>query len=784
MLIWFAKFRGSTANVAQTTVAAARSSARRWPLNSNQTDWLITLIFTGFWLWFAWQRGYDNSPDSWYRGVLANSIVEGHPYLINMRQGWLYDYPAWHPDAAHPPFLPALYALYFLFFGPQISISNIVASVSAGLLVLPVLRLSRMLTGAPVAGLVVYLALAFNDRADFLFEVFSGLSIPPTVALLATAFYFILRLARTGALLDLVGGVLALAGFYYVRPGEQLIFGWLMLWALVLGFRLLPRPRWLSQMQMWGIASLLALPWALRNLVLLGSPFFTGMSPALWSDRGYDYWDYHETIPLPSAAAYFATHSTIDFVNKIVTGASNYLRLLNDALSGQMLLLAGAMAYALVIVLLKVREPRTRYIFLLFLLCLVGYSILYSMVPVLDLRYMVLPQFVVLMIIAGAAFAPSGDLLLRFRLPVIGVLAFYLLTTQTYFWGQRFATYLMFSYTSSDQRLAMDATIPALKQRVRQDEVTLGGVGMVQRLSFATGLTLVEQPDNLSRLKDPLAFFRRYQIRYALTDVSRILPDEMIESIEIAGNSPLFVIRQDARPPAPGLPLPAQKPAVAERLDAQDAKSVGAGVKARRAYVDAFHGAAPSNLGALMASSSSVDLGKGDLVANSELLMRSGLYVLRYGMGKPAMSQEEFKLIDRFVSAGGRVLLLCPAWVPLSYEKQNLGGLSFNLIARGFDLLFSAESATAPLSVTGALNRSGKKVLPMEGAAFSKLIGRRSAIDLATDAAGSSIAIGQVRGKARAVLWGHDNLFEPAVSSSSEGRELQGQILDWLFAEG
>jgi hypothetical protein len=144
------------------------------------------------------------------------------------------------------------------------------------------------------------------------------------------------------------------------------------------------------------------------------------MSPALWSDRGYDYWDYHETMPLPSAAAYFATHTATDFLNKIITGASNYLRLLNEASSGLLQLLAGAMIYALVVILLRVREPRSRYIFLLFLLCLVGYSILYSMVPVLDLRYMVLPQFVVLMIIAGAAFAPSGEIILRFRLPLIG----------------------------------------------------------------------------------------------------------------------------------------------------------------------------------------------------------------------------------------------------------------------------------------------------------------------------------------------------------------------------
>ena len=764
-------------------VAATTSSNRRLPLSSNQTDWLITLLCTGFWLWFAWQHGYDNTPDSWYRGLLANSIIEGHPYFINLRQGWLYDYPTWHPDAAHPPFLPAIYALYFYFFGPQISISNVVVSLSAGLLVLPLLRLSRMLTGAPFAGLVVYLAVVFNDKAEFVFEVFGGLSIPVTLALLAAAFYFMLRLADSGSWRDLLGGVLALVGFYYVRPGEQLIFGWLMLWALILGYRLLPRQRWASALQMWGIASLLALPWALRNFILLGSPFFTHTTPSLWTDRGYDYWDYHEAVPLPSAATYFTTHSVRDFIWKVITGAGNYLRLLNDTLSGHLPLLACGVLYALIVVLLKVKEARTRYMFLLFFLCLAGYSMMYSMVPVLDKRYMMLPQFAVLMIIAAAAFIPSRDLSLRLRLPVIAVLAIYVLSTQYFFWGQRFGTYLKFAYTNSDQALARDPTIPALKQRVRQDEAVMGAIASVQRLSFATGLTFVEQPDNLPRLKDPVAFFRRYKIRYALTDVSRILPDEMIESIEFAGNSPLFVIRQGERPPVPEVNLPNERALTAAHASAQDALSIGAGVQMRRIYVDGFHGALPSGLAALVAQNGSVAIANTGLLANSALLMNSGLYVLRYGMGKPEMSREELTLMERFVSAGGRVLLLCPAWVPLAYEKQDLSQSAFNSIARGFGLAFSPETAAAPLSVTGALNRAGKQNLPMEGATFSKVIGRRSALDIATDATGSSIAIGQVLGNARAVLWGHDNLFEPAVSKSNEGRQLQARILDWMFAK-
>ncbi|MDO8812771.1 MAG: hypothetical protein Q7J38_12195 [Gallionella sp.] len=757
----------------------ARYSIRNWPLSGNQTDWLITLLFTAFWLWFAWQHGYTNSPDSWYRGVLANSIIEGHPYFINLRQGWLYDYPAWHPDAAHPPFLPALYALYFFFFGPQISITNVIVSVSAGLLVFPLLRFSRLLTGAPIAGLLVYLAIACNDKADFLFEVFSGLSIPVTIALLATAFYFMRKLADTGALRDLWCGALALVGFYYVRPGEQLIFGWLMLSTLILGYRLLPRRLWIRQMQMWGAASLLVLPWAVRNFVLLGSPFFSHMSPLLWADRGYDYWDYHETVPLPSSAAYFATHTLHDFTSKIAGSSLHYGELLNDALSGQLLMLVGGVIYALIVVLVKVKEPRTRYLFMLLFLCLAGYSILYSMVPLLDKRYMMMPQFVILMMIAMAAWLPS--LSLRLRLPVIVVLAIYLLTVQAVFWGQRFGTYLTFSYTNSDQVLARDPTIPALQQRVHQNEAIMSYIASAQEINFATGLTIIEKPANFHLLKDPVAFFKRYQIRYSLADVSRILPEEMIESIELAGNSPLFTIRLDGN--SSGGQTSPKISAAFVQPDAQDQISVAAGVKTRQVYVDGFHGVPPSELKALLAKTGNVEVGNVDLLTNRKLLMHSGLYVLRYGMGKPKPSEAELQIIEQFVAAGGRVLLLCAAWVPDSYEKQDLSELSFNRIARGFGLLFSPELAEEPLYVTDATSSAGKKKLSLQSMAFSKLIGRRTTLDFASDAAGSSIVIGQIRGKARVVLGGHDNLFESMVSSTDEGRELQGRILSWLFAE-
>lgn len=778
------QLRDKCVEMVQIISDVAKSSVRRWPLSSDQSDWLITAFFTGFWLWFAWQHGYNNSPDSWYRGLLANSIIEGHPYVVNLRQGWLYDYPAWHPDAAHPPFLPAIYAFFFLLFGPQISISNIVVSLSAGLLVFPSLRLSRMLTGAPLAGVVVYLAVAFNDSAEFIFEVFGGLSIPVALALLAAAFYFMLRLANTGAFRDLLGGVLALVGFYYVRPGEQLIFGWLMLWAGIIGFRLLPRQQWISQMQMWGGAAVLVLPWAVRNLVLLGSPIFTHTTPALWTDRGYDYWDYHETIPLPSAAVYFSTHTLQDFLGKIVTGVVKYSGLLNDTLSGQLLLLGLGAIYALIVVLRKVKDPRTRFIFWLFFLCLAGYSIIYSLVPVLDKRYMMLPHFLLLAMVAGVAFMPAKDVSLPLRLPVIGLLAYYVLSTQAVFWTQHFPKYLTFTYANSDQSLARDSTIRALKQRVGASEAVLGPFASVQRLSFATGLTFIEQPDNLYRLKDPVAFFERYQIRFAMLDVSRILPDSMIESIELVGNSPLFAIRLGGASPKQGSPLAPEKLATQSQSVNQSVVSVSSGIKTRRVYVDGFHGAPPSELKVLMARVGNVDLGKTDLVTNSELLMNAGLYVLRYGNGKPGMSQEELMLIERFVAAGGRVLLLCPAWVPLAYEKQNLSELSFNRIAQGFGIFFSAEMASAPLSVAAGINREGKKSLPIEGASFSRVIGRRSALAIATDAAGHNIAIGQVRGKSRAVLWGHDNLFEPSVTNTVEGREVQGQILNWLFDEG
>ena len=56
----------------------------------KRSDWLgFDLLATGgfalFWLWFAWQHGFQNSPEIWSRGLLGKSFVEeGHPYFVNI----------------------------------------------------------------------------------------------------------------------------------------------------------------------------------------------------------------------------------------------------------------------------------------------------------------------------------------------------------------------------------------------------------------------------------------------------------------------------------------------------------------------------------------------------------------------------------------------------------------------------------------------------------------------------------------------------------------------------
>ncbi|MDD5594468.1 MAG: hypothetical protein PHG97_07000, partial [Candidatus Margulisbacteria bacterium] len=610
----------------------------------QRSDWLgFDLLATGgftlFWLWFAWQHGFQNSPDSWYRGLLGKSIVEGHPYFVNIKQGWLYDFGPWHHDASHSPLLPAIYALFFLFFGYRIIISNLVVSLSAGLLLFPLLRLGRRLLGSPYAGFLVYLLVAFNNRNDFLFEVFAGLSIPVTLMLLAFFLYFLARVLESEDKKYLWGGVVSLAAFYYIRPGEQVVFVWLLFWSLVLARKFLAPAAAGRLQKMWLWAALLALPWFLRNLILFRQPFFSHTTPALFTDRGYDYWTYHEHLPLPTAASYFSNHSFIDFLNKIfVQGPGNFLFIFGQSLYGPLWAYLLAFVLSFIFVIYKIRDGGQRFFFLNVGLLFLGYSIVYSLVPVLDKRYMMPPFFLIALTVVAALFYLLGQLERKARLAAYLCLFAAAVFLNNDFWLNLKKDYLIFSYNTQDDVVAQDPLVIALKDRkISPRDVILAPFADAQRLNFATGLTVIEEPDNLTNLLEPAEFFRRYRIRYSLVDVSRLLPPGLIEKMELAGGRVLFTINLD------GVKTGQNEIFVRSGLyeDREIKATVRRGVLNKLIFIDSFHADEPAVLSLFGELGMKAFVSYNDFVSNKDKLFQCGLLLMQYGQGKKEMTGAE-----------------------------------------------------------------------------------------------------------------------------------------------
>lgn len=513
---------------------------KTWLLKFNSLgyDLVITLLFSIFWLWFGYQYGFNNSPDSWYRGVLAKSIVEGHPYFINLKQGWLYDYGPWHHDAAHSPLLPFLYAIYFLFFGYKISIANIIVCFSAGMFIFPLLRISRRLFSTALPAFLIYFLVIFVNRSDFLFETFAGLSIPTTLMIFAFFLYFLLEILESDRWPWIWGGVLALAAFYYIRPGEQVVFFWLLLLGLPLGLKFLKQPEFWRVTKMWLWSTLLVIPWVLRKIILFRHPFFTHTTPALWTDRGYDYWTFHETMPYPTMASYFSQHSIFDFLRKIfIVGPGRFYYIFDLSVYGPAWLYLLAFGLALLVVFYYLKDNKRRFFFIMVANALVAYFLIYSLVPVLDRRYMIPIYFIIVFTVVSAlAFVWK-----KYLVPIAALALLIILIAGLPF----FSSQLKFSYRTSDKVLRQDPLVAALPGLVEPDAVILGRFAKVQRLNFATGLTMIEEPDNLKKLKDPVGFFKKHKIRYSLVDVSKILPKDMILKIEEIGEARLFKIKLD-----------------------------------------------------------------------------------------------------------------------------------------------------------------------------------------------------------------------------------------------
>ena len=117
----------------------------------------------------------------------------------------------------------------------------------------------------------------------------------------------------------------------------------------------------------------------------------------LWKDRTYDYWDFHESMPLPTRESYFETHTLNDFLHTIfVFGPSNVYRRFNDFTVGDFWIYIVLFLVAFSIIIFMVKGRNKKIVFFTFFVVLIGYSGLYNLATIAHTRHYIVPFFILI----------------------------------------------------------------------------------------------------------------------------------------------------------------------------------------------------------------------------------------------------------------------------------------------------------------------------------------------------------------------------------------------------
>jgi hypothetical protein len=774
----------------------------------------ITILFCIFWVWFGYQYGFRNTPDSWYRGILAKSIVEGHPYFINLKQGYIYEFGPFHYDVTHPPFIPILMAAFFFVFGPKIIFANLISCVSAGLLVFPLIRISRELCKTSFIGYLIYFFPVFIEKSGFLFETFGGLSIPTTMFLLFCFVYFyLLTWKHERKLYPILSGLfLAFAALtrFDALGVSLLIIAWHVLLALFFWFKK-NRQLVIKIMLFAGVYLLLISPWMIRNFLIFKDPLFTHMTPMIWTDNPLEYWDYHEQPPFPSAKVYFEKHTLLDFLHKILNGLGNVYRMIgNDILSFTLwpYLFISSLLFLLVI---SFRQLEKFLLYVVILALSLGYLVPFAITPYLDHRYMI-PLIFLFAFSGFTAFYNLSSLmqarlfsskkhlslsvlvndkkLLSFSvIPIFNTVAVLILCLVTYktqedFWRNSFKTYLPKSYDYEDKHLAVDPTVNKLKKELTKEDVILGPFAEVQRLNFATGLTFIEVPANLKSLDDPYEFFKKYHINYSMVDVTAILPKKYIQGIEIAGNAVLYKINLGASVDSDA---PLQKTPLDISKDVIVRKSIQNGKKEKRIFIDVSHGDLDPDFKVLLRSWGYNPISpQSGFQSNKEKLFQSGILMMSYKIGGGELSEEEMEIIKRYIASGGSLFLLCPIWVWTGYDHKPVELNPYHQIGKLYNLLLVEEYPKGRLHTTPNAISQNLTIQSQDWwGNFSRIISlNTTSISLLEDQDKESFGMAAVFGKSKLVLIGQNFLAKSITYKKDEKlRTYTVKLLDWLIKD-
>ncbi|MDX2434010.1 MAG: DUF2079 domain-containing protein, partial [Desulfobacterales bacterium] len=199
-------------------------------------------------------------------------------------------------------------------------------------------------------------------------------------------------------------------------------------------------------------------------------------------------------------------------------------------------------------------------------------------------------------------------------------------------------------------------------------------------------------------------------VDYVLLDTRREKDYDAFESLKDEG---VYVVIQRKGPfrlykyvenGAPDMVLPGEFYSSGELSDTKllnedITRSIATGVSNRVIYVDTRIGVKPSGLELLRHSKNNVHTYTKGFMDNRNLLFNSGLLVMQYAIGRPEPTETEYEVLRQFIANGGRILLLCPAWVWTSYDKKTIDQLPYARIAKNFGLQLEARYVKPPMKI-------------------------------------------------------------------------------------
>ena len=150
---------------------------------------------------------------------------------------------------------------------------------------------------------------------------------------------------------------------------------------------------------------------------------------------------------------------------------------------------------------------------------------------------------------------------------------------------------------------------------------------------------------------------------------------------------------------------------------------------------------------------------------------------MQYGQGKKEMTGAENVVIKQFIDNGGRILLLCPAWVWVAYEKKGLERLSFQQIADNFGIMLTTDYVAPPLRAADPAWPMGLDVWP---GTFSSLIYTKGR-PILVGGDGRTAAVAREKDGSKIIVWAQNNLLNSDYSFKPAGRRLLKRLFGWLL---